>query len=149
MKRRGFLGFLAGGAVAGPGMVKAAAEQTLAGLSVDGGMSGPEGWAPPMPNYVSGGTISTATLAGQLSNVAHMQADLARLLGKSEARKRRERASINVHALSPDIAALRSVSLTRKVAMQRELNYAASEDHERRWIERAINHALGMEDDDM
>jgi len=121
MKRRGFLGFLAGGAVAGPGMAKQAAAATLADLNVAalaGGIPGEDqGYGAPFP------------MPGDQSGWAQMQ--LAKLLSRTAEQhahfKRRQR----VHTLDPDIASYRSIALHQKIAMQRERDYARNLRDER------------------
>lgn len=126
MKRRGFLGLLAGGAVAGPSMVKSAAAQTMADLSLD-------------KMGVLGGAInqgpSTMPSAGSTNWAVKALADL---VGRTAAEHARQRRRMNIFGLDPDIAAHRSVSLATKVRWQRLRSYADNLENERGWLEREI-----------
>lgn len=125
MKRRGFLGFLGGAAVAGPSMVKQAAAASMADLSlVNMGLAAaPIGNGVPLP-----GGGSTDWAAGSL----------AKLVGRSAAEHMRRRKTVHVQGLHPDIAALRSTSLAFKVRKQQERDYWLGLENERSWLERVI-----------
>lgn len=138
MKRRKFLGFLGGAAVAGPGMAKAAATQGIEALSV----------SPVMPmNMVNPGMFGTAAsaISGPVDDfdpVGWARRDLARFLGKSAEQLIRERNGIQVAMLDPDIASMRSLSLGAKVRMQRERLFERQQADERGWLERRLDEVL-------
>jgi hypothetical protein len=131
MKRRGFLGFLGGAAVAGPGMVKTAAasmsDMHLPGINALATGSG-----------ISGG-IETAGMpyddpSHQIERMARW--NLARLNPDWIRRKKQERW---VDGLDPDLATYRSFSIGAKVRMQRERNFDRWVKGQTNWFERALS----------
>lgn len=129
MKRRGFLGFLGGAAVAGPSMVKnATAQTTLADMHPPGiTMSGMSGISGPME---SPGT----DIAYQAQRMARW--NLLKLDPNWLARKKRERW---IDGLDPDLASYRSFSLGAKIRAQRARNFEAWLSGQDNWFERAIS----------
>lgn len=111
MKRRGFLGFMGGAAVAGPGMVKEAAAKTLADLSL-GGIGG----FPPSSPYPSGAINS-------LGQMEWASKELAKLGLRPAAQHAFHKRRTQVHSLDPDLASYRSIALHRKISIQRERQY--------------------------
>lgn len=125
MKRRGFLGFLGGAAVAGPSMAKQAVASGLEAMQVSGG---PHPVAPP-------GAYSIGRSLGE--NIGYeepspMDADhwaqrqLREFLGMSDEDKKQRRLEQHVHALDPDLVANRSFSLSAKLRIQRDRDFARS-----------------------
>lgn len=139
MKRRAFFGFLGGAAVAGPGAVKRAAAQTLADLNVGAGSAGL--YPPEMVEMV--GSFDS-DIVGGLSEVMQLRRDLAKLMGKSAEQRQREMRQRFVDRLDPDIAALHSVALGRKMDMQRVRDYERYQERERSWIERRLAELTGL-----
>ena len=117
MKRRAFLGFLGGAAVAGPSAAKSVAEMSLSDLSLRlagmGVLSGaPEG----------GGCVD-----GAINNRSYAKEALARMMGKTAHQRAKDISGQYVDGLDPEIAGLRSVALHTKVRMTRVSNYERSE----------------------
>ncbi len=136
MKRRGFLGFLAGGAVAGPGMAKQAAAATLADLNVAalaGGIAGED-------SYYGG---STGAIKSGRSSSGWAKVELAKLLTRTSEQHAHFKRRLRVHTLDPDLASYRSIALHQKIAMQRERNYARNLRDE---IDNLQAHILGWFD---
>ena len=127
MKRRGFLGFLGGAAVAGPGMVKEAAAQTLADLSVSG-----------VGGSLVGG-LGYGVPSAQQTSMAPWAADrLAKLVGRTAAQHAFYKARTEVYKLVPDLAANRSMALHRKIGLQRDRDYERSLEGEHSSLEATI-----------
>lgn len=133
MKRRGFLGFIGGAAVAGPGMARAAVTPVAESLSIPGvGMSAVYGGMP-------SGPIEESDVVGE---VVRLRARLARYIGRSAEELARERKTVSAHTLDPDLAAMRSMSLDYRMRMQRERNFALIRAQETGWIEQRIHDLL-------
>lgn len=128
MKRRGFLAFLGGGAIAGPSMVKAAAAQTVADLSLPGVALG----LGPQPPY--GGAVAVS----ELSWLDRNKRDLAMLLGRSMEWHKAEMRKTHVSALDPDLAAMRAPSLSWKMRVQQERNYWREVEGRKSWFQSII-----------
>lgn len=110
--RRSFLSLLGGAAVAGPSALSATAERVASVPLAD--------WAAPptggMPMASAGTSAPNLTVAG------------AKLLGVPDwLRDTWKHEAKHVHILDPDIAALKSMSLSAKIAMQRKRNYEQRE----------------------
>ncbi|EHK57650.1 hypothetical protein [Allomesorhizobium alhagi] len=118
MKRRAFLQFLGVGAAAGPSAVKSAAEMSMADLNMPG-----------VGQYLGGkdGEVDSAgDDACEVMSESRMQRTtrrLERLIGKSDAQVAKEKRDQYVSALDPNVASLRSVSLTEKMRIQRLRQY--------------------------
>ncbi len=118
MKRRGFFGFAAGAAVAGPGMVKQAAEQIgLDALRIGGGESNLIGMTG------SGYGLQTADKA--YDAISEAKGMLAKFVGITAAQRARAKRETHIGSLDPDLASYRSFSLSAKIEMQRERNVEA------------------------
>lgn len=128
VKRRGFLGLMAGAAAAAPTMA-----QEAAGQIASGGLSG---------GLVSAGNtgFGQAVLAGASDQWA--RDELAQLLGKTAAQIAREKRQITVSHFDGDIAAMRSLAWHAKVAMQQEREYERSHSGRRDWLQSVIDSAL-------
>lgn len=137
MKRRGFLGFLGAAAVAGPGMAKAAAAQGMEAMSI-----GPTLSSMGIAINAPFGGDSIKGLQDEYDPIAWAKRDLARFFGKSAERLLTERLQTNVAYLDPDIAGMRSLSLTTKVRMQRDRNFERAQAGERDWLKMRLHDAL-------
>lgn len=135
MNRRGLLGFLAGGAVAGPAMVKeavgAAARMSVAGEGMSLGALVGGGFGQGPAGMLSGGSPSDWAKEA-----------LGRLIGKTAADIAREKLEMHVHTLDGDIASMRSLAWHAKIAMQKDRDYERNHHSERRMLERVILEAL-------
>jgi hypothetical protein len=129
MRRRGFLGFMGGAAVAGPSMAKQALAQSVGDLSLGGiGMSY-GGLGVPLPASMGARSISSASWAAS---------NLAKLVGRSAAQHAFHRKRIQPVALDPDLASYRSMSLGARISMQRDRDYERSIEQERGYLEATI-----------
>ena len=140
MKRRGFLGFLGGAAVAGPGMAKAAAAQGMEAMSLGNstGLLSAVG-------YAGEAIASNDPYPGALhpSDPKHwVQRQLAEFMGRTAEELLEQRLNTQVHALDPDLAVNRSFSLATKVRMQRDRNFEANRASHKRSILNDIKQAL-------
>jgi hypothetical protein len=130
VKRRGFLGFLGGAAVAGPSMVKQAASARIADLNVaslSGGIGLPP-WGDAAPN----------SSIGPGGDHAWEITRLTKLLSRSAEQHDWHRKRMMVQALDPDLGSYRSMALHHKIRQQRVRNYAREFDNERTGLEAAI-----------
>ena len=127
MKRRAFLGFLGGAAVAGPAAAKSAGEMALSDLTL--------GSAAQYANAVS------ATTAGLYpgNDRSWEKEQLKRLVGKTAEQASYERQRHMISALDPCVGTLRSVALHRKIEMSRILSYDREQRKERTWLEACIS----------
>jgi len=139
MRRRGFLGFMGGAAVAGPSALKQAAEN-MVGLSRSAALSpGVGGFGAPAPAQPGDANALTGLLREHklLGMIRNLTADQ-----RNELRRRTW-----VDRLDPDLASYASFSLSAKIAMQRERNVDARLAHRKGWLERVI--AVGSYEDDL
>jgi hypothetical protein len=123
MKRRGFLGFLAGGSVAGPGMVKQAASATLADMSLQGLTTG--GMGMQVPEIVDDSYNDYPTR-------------IAKLALRSQAEHRERQRQQYVGRLDPDLATFRSFALHTKIRVQKRRDYWRGIENEKSWLQRRI-----------
>jgi hypothetical protein len=56
----------------------------------------------------------------------------------------RKRRSTGVDMLDPDLAVMRSLSLTAKMSMQRDRNFARQFENEKHWLQRQIEESIGL-----
>lgn len=124
MKRRAFLGFLGGAAVAGPQAAKSAAEMTMADLRFPGIAGNAVG--------ALGGPVASGPDRGWAKT------QLAKLIGQSAKELEVRKTRYWCDGLSPDVAVLRSVALPRKIAMSKERQFEASLRNERGYLEGVI-----------
>ena len=142
MKRRGFLGFLAGGAVAAPALAQQAVNsigQVSIGVPVDVGS-----------NYVSGALHAGKGLfdpGPNRSPVDQARHQLTKLAGRSAARIAWEKQQIGVHVLDADIASMRSLAMHAKIRMQRERQWQRSQQERKSYLERVISGFFNEEED--
>jgi len=132
MKRRGFLGFLAGGAVAGPSMAKQAvaglADLALPGAGISGGYAGETaGWK----INSTGSPFSEAVSDWRLDRIAKLGL-------RTAAQHAFHKSRTSVHALDADLASYRSFSLGTKIRIQQDRNYWKEFHGERSWLEAQI-----------
>jgi hypothetical protein len=113
MKRRTFLGFLGGAAVAGPQAAKSAAEMTLADLHAPGVSL----------NATMGGIGAEPKEDYGHSAKEYAKDKLKKLLGRSAKQVALERRTKWLDGLDPEVAGLRSVTLPNKIRMSRERAY--------------------------
>ena len=124
MKRRAFLGFLGGAAVAGPQAAKSAAEMTMADLRFPG---------------IAGNAMGS--LGGRVASgpdIGWAKSQLAKLVGLGVKEREVKKMRYWSDGLSPDVAVLRSVSLPRKIAMSKDRQFEASLRNERGYLEGVI-----------
>ncbi len=130
MKRRNFLGFLGGAAVAGPGMAKAAASKMAEDLALRHGSSmlgGFNNLAPMGMGEVASGS------GGSINAIVRANDMLRKIMGMTAAERAKHKARMHVGALDPDLANYRSLSIGARMDMQRERN-----------LERHLNERRGM-----
>ena len=129
MKRRSFLGFLGGAAVAGPSMAKQAVAATLSDMSVAGLSGGllQQGLAQPVGGYASS--------VGHLEWAATQLAKLGMRTAEQHAFHVRRQ---SVSTLDPDLASYRSMALHQKISIQRQRDYWRSLEHERGYLQATI-----------
>ena len=87
------------------------------------------------------GGLGISQLQPAVTPMAHagwVREALKKLIGKSAAQKEYERRQIQVHQFDPNVAALRSVSVTAKVRMSRDRLYERSLELERMRLEHLI-----------
>jgi len=129
MKRRGFLGFLGGAAIAGPSMAKQAVAATVADLNL-AGLSG----GIPVPDY--DGPVGQAIGGSGAKEWA--VARLAKLAIRTAEQHDYHRRSVRPNMLDPDIASYRSIALHQKIRMQRDRDYVRGLEQERASLQGAI-----------
>ena len=128
MKRRGFLGFLAGGAVAGPSMVKQAATATMTDMSLPGIAINGMGAMASIPSGAYPGDYQEDWV-GRMAKVA--------LRSKAEHQERQRQQYIS--GLDPDLVTYRSFALHAKIAVQKKRDYWRSIENEKSWLQRRID----------
>lgn len=139
MKRRGVLGFLAGGAVAGPSMAKQAIASGLEGLSV-GGMSGLASAGVEIGDYASAANGPFEGL--EYDPLAWPKKELQDFLGHSASDLLRQRLETHVGSLDPDIAGMQSIALQAKIRMQRDRTFERNRAIQHGWLERQLEEAI-------
>ena len=129
--RRGFLGMFGAAAVAGPKVVEANLSHILeaptGGFSVGSTLIGMQPLAP--PDLID----STATKG------SYFVSQLKSLLGKTREQKDREKQTVQVYQLDPNVSTLRSASMTAKIRMSRDHLYERSLVQEQSRLEGIIN----------
>ena len=139
MKRRGFLGFLAGGAVAAPAMAKQAAA-SMADLSLPHGLAMTQGLSSAAGQLVGGYPTDPGKLWSPASEAADLGQMLLDLMGRKDHEERAAKQYIN--GLDPDLAVNRSMALHAKMAIQRRREYWRSVETERSWLQQRIDQLL-------
>lgn len=118
MKRRGFLGVMAGAAVAGPGMAKQAAAKVAEELALGSGSSS----LGLVGGQVYGNMMPPPSAVNSISEIARGKNMLDKLLGMSATQKAKLRSRMHVGRLDPDLANYRSMSIGFRMEMQRDRN---------------------------
>lgn len=124
MNRRGFLKALAGAVAAGPRAASAAVQEAeklvLEGLPGDSVIPSVGSWGP----------------APAQSSLVWATRGLARLTNPMY--REHIRSQIGVSRLDPDLASMRSMSLSVKVGIQQERNYHRALENEKTYLEKAL-----------
>jgi hypothetical protein len=115
MKRRGFLGFLGGAAVAGPSMAK----QAVAGVEA---MALPS-LAVDAPTASWGGSLAGIPINGGDNHGDWLKEQIAEVIGITAAERQERIAGMHVSHLDPDLALNRSMALWVKIREQKRRNY--------------------------
>jgi hypothetical protein len=134
VNRRSFLGFLGVGAVSGPKMAKTVGMEALevGNITTIGSMVDAADFYPTSPE-------------GRQSKMECALKQLAKRAKETVFDIEEKRKEQHVHYLTPDVVALRSVSLGHKMRMVRDQMYEAErEKNHKRWT-RIV---AGMDDDD-
>jgi len=117
MKRRGVLGFLAGGAVAAPVMAKEAISTGL-GMKFPVGDLAVAGYSSQGPS--GAGFSGPEKHDGNYDPTEWMRVDIADLLNPFSTTNREMEDNYSVNAFDADLACMRSISLVNKMRIQRE-----------------------------
>lgn len=134
MRRRGFFGLMAGAAAAGPSMVKRVVASTTADLRIPG-----VGLQTIYDGMSSGGPVGMQTDGGSWAVKEPLK--LTTMGAEALAKKRR---ATGVDMLDPDLAVMRSLSLTAKMSIQRDRNFERQFENEKHWLRRQIEEAAGL-----
>lgn len=127
MNRRGFLGLLGATPFAAK---KAAAEAVSSLVGISGPMAIPSGGDVP----ASLGSLSSSR--GGPDDVEWATKQLSRFLNPKNLERMRK--NIVVTRLDPDLASMQSMSLSARMAIQKERRLQETIDSERSWLERMI-----------
>jgi hypothetical protein len=147
MKRRGFFGFAAGAAVAGPSIAKEAIGQIASGLEATSLGLGGQNAMGGAYGLVSG--MTQAQKGGYFDPKGEALSALARLSGiTAGARDRMKRTMTHVSSLDPDIASYRSLSLNAKIEMQRERQFERILSERRSYWQRMVDGVMGEDGED-
>lgn len=121
LNRRGFMATLTGAVAAGPSAAKEALTPSALKMDLFG---------------VGQNFISERTFPAPVEDRETLIKKMARWSDPNwRARAYRDR---EVYKLSPDVHALRSVSLTAKMRMQKDMDFREFERRNKGWIERAL-----------
>lgn len=131
MKRRNFLGFLGGAAIAGPSAAKAAVSSVgMADLAPMGiNMLGTSGV----------GGAPTLAWGGSTDNIGYAKDGLKKLVGMTKAERERRKRNHYFQGLDPDTASLRSISLTSKIRLAKDRSFEASERDQKTYLQGVID----------
>lgn len=114
MKRRGFLGFMGGAAVAGPSAAKAAISQMPAGMELSANLPP----IPPIGGYMATTAANDVDNSWKISEIANIKKFLSGDLSEDEKEQRHRQRMYGMHSIiSQHVAGLRSVSGVQKFAM--------------------------------
>ncbi len=136
MKRRAFLGFLGGAAVAGPTAAKSAADMAIADLAVADLAVGNVAF-PSMGASLDGaaGGMNAATS----SNIGWATERLRKLVGASDAEQRQKFRDFYVATLDPNIASCRSLSLTTRIRVSKRIQFDRQNEDRRTYLQGIID----------
>lgn len=140
MKRRNFLGFLGGAAVGGKQVaakaIESAAALSLPDVAIKTGdlASGSAG--------IGGPSIDPAYRAMRVKQIAK------ELVGFRKSKSKLiEEARLQMHdspfRLEPDLHSLRSMSLTRKIHIQRDADLLRQINRQKSWLQRELDQLMG------
>ena len=140
MKRRNFLGFLGGAAVGGKQVaakaIESAAALSLPDVAIKTGVlaSGSAG--------IGGPSIDPAYKAMRVKQIAK------ELMGFRKSKSKLiEEARLQMHdspfRLEPDLHSLRSMSLTRKIHIQRDADLLRQINRQKSWLQRELDQLMG------
>lgn len=131
MKRRNFLGFLGGAAVAAPAMAQSAAQSlTTAGL--------PEGINTSLLNYAAGSSYPGNAPSGP-DRAADALKALTRLGMRTQDQHAFYRREVHVGGLDADLATFKSFSLSAKISIQRDRNYERELEHKKQTLQAVLS----------
>lgn len=128
MKRRKFLGFLGGAAVAGPAAAQTAATAAMSDLAIAGGV----GFGAPSAPMVD-------MSIGPSDNTSWAKEQLNRLLGRSAVERAMRKQRHGIYSLDPHYAACRSISLVNKIRMSRDADFERSECREKTYYQGVVD----------
>lgn len=139
MKRRGFLSFLGGAAVAGPAMAKQAVVGIEAMALPTIPMHGPIG-------DLVGGIGGPYASGDEYDHAKWLRSRIAEVTGISDSQRRERMKDVIVTSLDPDLAANRSFSLAAKIDMQKRRNVDRQLDYQHRnFLRQLADHLAGKE----
>lgn len=130
MNRRSFLKFLPAGVIGAKQAAAEAAEKLALGADPIGGlgyMDAERGMPAPPTGYIGSSTLSSRDWATN---------DLKRLIDPGWLRERRE--TIRVQSLDPDLASMKSMSLSVRIEMQKDRLLARHVEREKTRLEKII-----------
>lgn len=127
MKRRSFLGFLGGAAVAGPQAAKSAAQMTMVDLQI-----------PHLGDGVPSHGLFSSKAASSYDPKEWARDALNKLTGRSAMEAAKRRREYQIYALDANVAALRSMTLVNKMRLSKEVQFARSERDYRSHLEGII-----------
>ena len=130
MKRRNFLSFLGGAAVAGPTAARAAASTI-----------GMADLAPLGVNMLGSGSMGQAAVGAYdtYDHINYAKEGLKKLVGLSSIARERRKREHYFQGLDPDTASLRSISLTSKIKIAKERSFEAQERNQRSYFQGVID----------
>lgn len=133
MKRRGVLGFLAGGVVAAPVMAKEA-------ISTGLGMKFPVGGGGAVAGYASQGMVTASSLMPKddYDPTKWMLDEIAGLMNPFSSTNVEMADNYSVNAFDADLACMRSISLVNKMRIQRERDLVRYRDKRIRSLKNMI-----------
>jgi len=130
MRRRNFLGFLGGAAVAGPSAAKTAAGATMGDLSL---LNAGAGWTSTLYHGSAGSMVSGPDQTGWARE------SLKRLLGRTAIERAMNKRRHSIHSLHPHYAACRSVSLVNKIRMSKDADFEREEALQKSYLQGVID----------
>jgi hypothetical protein len=130
MKRRAFLGFLGGAAIAGPSVAKTATQAAVTDLSLNKmGIAGGIYDAP---------SLGQGIASDALSHVSWAKNRIKDIAGMSQAERAMRKRQYFTSDLDANVASMRSVSLVNKIRISRDVQFERSEVREKSYLEGVI-----------